>query len=242
LEKRFPGCSFQNEHKYLQALANFMFHNGYLTKKISFELGKSKAKAISPREVMPPEIIKAILESIDSMEHPSEEAEIRRQVLIRCGKSMGMREGEISKLKTKNVFEKDGTWFAKLEDTKTDEDRTIAVASDVLPWLLKAREAALKRKSKYIFINSRRPLMPVPVQTLDKDWHAVFAKAKAFDYVFHEFKHTAITNAVNAGFSVAHISKYYGTSAQVLIDTYFHITEFDTAEIAEVMNKAKRST
>lgn len=235
-ELKNPGCSFQNEHKYLQALFNFMYSNGFLERKVMLPLAKNKAKPIEAREIITDEECRAILHALNTMNHPSESAEIRRQVLIRCGLYMGMRISEVAKMLRKNIYFRDEVWWLKLEDTKTDEPRTIAISDEALPWILKAQERGTEA---YVFPNARNPTKPIPEQTLDKDWHVIFLKAGVTNTVFHEFKHTFTSRAIRAGHSLAHISQYVGTSVQVLVETYIHTKPEDTINLKKVMEFIK---
>ena len=221
-EKKYPNCSLQVEHKYLVALVNFMHESGIITKKPIIELGKEKSKPRGERQKFTDKQLKAILEA-------SEGRFIRPALLINLGVFAGMRISEIAKLQAKNIIVKSNKCFLKLEDTKTDKNRTVQVNAQCSDCLRLALEEAT---GKWLFSNARRLDQHIPLQTLDTDWREVFRAAGIpRGRVFHELRHTAISHAVQK-YELAKVSLYFGVSIKTLMQTYVHLDEFEIGEVS----------
>lgn len=220
-EHKYPNCSLQNEHKYLTALANFMHETGLVAKKPKLILGKEKSKARGERSKLTDKQIKSLFVA-------TEICLIRTALLINLGIFAGMRISEIAKLQTKNIIFKSGKCFLKLEDTKTDKNRTVQVNAHCALILKEALEVA---DGRWLLLNGRDSSKHIPLQTLDTDWRKLFESVGLRGRVFHELRHTAISAAVQK-YDLAKVSLYYGVSLKTLMATYVHLDEFEIGEVS----------
>jgi integrase len=226
MESTFPGCSLQNEHKYITALARYCVRKGYLEAKNwhEFELSKTKEKPINPRRALENSELKSLIAAADD----EEVTDWRGRLLVYCGVFHGMRISEIPGMMVQNLFEQNGVWYLKIENTKTDEPRTIAVNKRVLPLL---QQAAKNAQGRWIVPMVRNPNEPINVQTIEERWRDVRDEADV-DAYFHELRHTAITEAVKKH-ELIRVSLYFGVSVKTLLDTYVHLKPNDYAHVAE---------
>jgi integrase len=145
----------------------------------------------------------------------------------------GMRISEVVWLEVKNFYQKDGIWWLHIAKSKTGP-RTIKVA-DVL--VEKFRKAKADAESPWFFPKKRNPMEVQAVQLLERGWDQVRTTAEV-DCVYHELRHTAISNAVRSGVNPGIVSRYYGVSLDEIDKTYLKLSAEDTTACADFLHSA----
>jgi len=142
-----------------------------------------------------------------------------------------MRIEEVTRLEQKNFRQVDGVWYLHIAKSKTGP-RTIKVCDRLTPLFKHIRSIA---PHKFFFPRTRGETSGCSsTQLWDRHWRMV-RDGCGFDYVFHELRHTAISNAVAADVNPGKVSRYYGVSLAEIDRTYLKLNEGQTSECADVL-------
>lgn len=222
MNKKHGRPSLQPEFKTLNMVAHDMYLRGDAPKPPAIDIGKGNSKSLDPGRKIP----ELHLSTIWSLNKP----EIL-QLFIGNGIFHGMRIEEVTCLEQANFYQ-DGNWYLKITKSKTGP-RTIKVADILVPLFQRIKAQAPHR---YFFPRTRGDKTGCSsTQLWDRLWREAVREPLGLDYVFHELRHTAISNAVAAKCNVGHVSRYFGVSLKVIDEVYLKLTEGETGECADVL-------
>ncbi len=139
----------------------------------------------------------------------------------------GMRKQEILKLKRDRVDLKEDFIRLRPEDTKTREGRNIpldpAVRSALRMCLLKG-----SREHDYVFSSNGKP-----IGNIRKAFASACKKARIKDFLFHDFRHTWITNKRREGHDYFKIMAASGHRTMEVFKRYNTISEADLRTLVQ---------
>lgn len=152
-------------------------------------------------------------------------------LFILMASTMGMRRGEIFRLRTDRVDLDNRLIRLKKEDTKIRKARTFAISQACWPYIEKRARAG----SKWIFPSGDDKTRP-----LHKDgFYTAWDNLKRICEITgrpHDLRHTFLTKAFKApGANAAQICAYAGLSLEEAERTYLHLTEEDSRAVGELV-------
>lgn len=139
----------------------------------------------------------------------------------------GMRKQEILKLRSDRVDLKSGFIRLKIEDTKTREGRSIPLDKS----LIQALRTVMLKGSKdhdYVFTRNGKP-----IKDIRKAFISACTKAKIEGFIFHDFRHTWITNKRREGHDYFKIMAASGHRAMEVFKRYNTVDESDLRTLVE---------
>ena len=139
----------------------------------------------------------------------------------------GMRKQEILKLKRDRVDLKAGFIRLKAEDTKTREGRAIPLDKSLIQTL---RTVMLKRSKNHDYVFSRNGK---PIGDCRKAFLSACKEANIEGFVFHDFRHTWITNKRREGHDYFKIMVASGHRTIEVFKRYNKIDETDLRSLVE---------
>jgi len=139
----------------------------------------------------------------------------------------GMRKQEILKLKRDRVDLKTGFIRLKPEDTKTREGRNIPLDKNLIQTL---RTVMLKgsKDHNYVFTRNGKPIADIR-----KAFISACTEAKIEGFVFHDFRHTWITNKRREGHDYFKIMAASGHRTMEVFKRYNTVDESDLRTLVE---------
>lgn len=145
--------------------------------------------------------------------------------------TMGMRRGEIFRLRVDRVDLEKGLIRLRREDVKTRQARAFSISSATLPLLMKRTQSG----SPWVFPNRDDKSKP-----LHKDgFYTAWDNLKTICGItgrFHDIRHTFLTKAFNApGANAAQICAYAGVSLETAERVYLHLTEEHSRRVGELV-------
>lgn len=161
--------------------------------------------------------------------------------ILECAYYTAMRKGEILGLTWDKVDLHAGFIRLSQSDTKTSQRRDIPIGRE-LAATLKALFAAFasRRRDQNVISISRSDHVFThngkPVKSINRVFAKVCQKAGITDCVFHDFRHTAITNFRRAGVNDLTIMKITGHKTYAVYKRYNTIDDTDLTDAANKMN------
>lgn len=221
--ERHGKCSMKPEFKYIVRLGTYLYETGVLNRAPLLDLGKGHKGNINKRRKLEDSELKALIEAAQT--YPKQ-----TQLFIGNGLRHGMRFSEVLFLEQKNFYKRDGVYYLKIEKSKTGP-RVIKVSEALVETFLSCKSEIAGPYFFSMLSESERVAAP---QVWDGKWDQVRKKALV-DAVFHELRHTAISNAIAKGVNPGKVSRFFGVSLNEIDRTYLKLSEKDTAECADVL-------
>lgn len=155
------------------------------------------------------------------------------QLAILMGVTMGMRRGEIFKLRSDRVDIKKKMIRLKAEDTKIRKARAFALSPSTETLIL-----ARAKAGEWVFPSKTGQTTHLHVDGYMTAWRNLKAKT-AITGRFHFLRHTFLTKAFRAeGSNAALICFYAGLSLEVAQQVYLHFDDDDTKQVAGLVHYA----
>lgn len=171
-----------------------------------------KEKESNPRDrVLTENEFKSLYEAAESYIKP----------ILKVAYGTGMRKQEILKLKRDRVDLKAGFIRLRPEDTKTREGRNIPLDKDLIQTL---RTVILKGSKDHGYVFTRNG---IPIGDIRKAFNSACKKAKIDGFVFHDFRHTWITNKRREGHDYFKIMAASGHRTMEVFKRYNTVDETD---------------
>ncbi len=137
----------------------------------------------------------------------------------------GLRRGEVLGLTWDRVDMREGC--IRLEDTKTDEPRTIYLPPEALT-ALRAARARRRLDCKQVFLGKNN----TPISDFRSAWATACNKAGVAGRLPHDFRRTAVRNMVRAGVPEAVAMKVSGHRTRSVFERYNIVSDRDLKEAA----------
>jgi integrase len=143
---------------------------------------------------------------------------------------MGLRRGEVLRLRWDQIDLRDALIRLAAADTKTRRARAVPI-----PKILMAEFSCRRQRAacQWVFWN---PTLTGPVTTNARAWR----RAKALAGVscrFQDLRHACATTIVRRGGQPAHGARYLGHSPSMFVNRYVHPNEKDVRQIARLMSR-----
>lgn len=142
----------------------------------------------------------------------------------------GMRRGEILGLTWDKVDLKAGFVRLKADDTKTRESRIIPLSPELVA-LFKDLQKTRALYVPQVFLRDGQPML-----SMKGAFRAACKAAEITDFVFHDLRHTAITNMRRAGVDPLTIMQISGHKTMVCFSRYNSFRESDLRAAVEKSN------
>ena len=153
----------------------------------------------------------------------------RDVAFLACGFLGTMRISEAGALRWRDIdFDLNEIEVRATQELKTKKSARVVQAPPRLMQAL-ARWKMRAPSGAYVFGTER----PVPTQTAQQWARKALNAAGQWDLTFHSGRHSAITNALNAGISVPEVVEQAGVSAETLLSTYAHVIQKTRSRIAK---------
>ena len=136
----------------------------------------------------------------------------------------GMRRGEVLGLTWDRVDMREG--FIRLEDTKTDEPRTIYLPAEALEAVRAAHR--LRRLDCTVVLGKHG----TPIRDFRRAWSTACENAGVSGRLPHDFRRTGVRNMIRAGVPEAVAMKVSGHRTRSVFDRYNIVSDRDLREAA----------
>ena len=165
---------------------------------------------------------------ISSVEFASimEAAPLHLKPILMMGYHTGMREGEILKLTWSKVDMKKRIIRLEAADTKDREKRSIPISSELYSTIKDIPKAV---HDNHVFLFRGKPIADIRtgLRLACKNAGVVYGRFQKNGFVFHDLRHTFVTNMRKAGVSESVIMKITGHSTRQMFDRYNAVDEAD---------------
>jgi len=159
--------------------------------------------------------------------HADEDLRLQLQMAL----TMGMRKGEILTLEWAQIDWKKQTILLPAHKTKIRKARKFRASAECFE---KLKERHRRSSSIWVFPSPVDPSKCVGASGNKTSWTNCRALAKVSGR-FHDTRHTFLTNAFKSSTNPALICTYAGLSLEEASRTYLHLSEDDTALVAELV-------
>lgn len=220
-KKKRLGSTLFNERKYTLGALQYAYDHGYLDKIppiATVEGVKHKMRVFTDSE------IQKLLAACGT------DRELVLNILF--GFFMGLRHGEIAKLRVEDFDLADNT--VHVRGTKTDRsDRVIALNSALID-SLKEQLAEVSPRSKFLFPQVNNNGQHKDQRVFDRAWQAL-KRDTGIEGRFHDLRHSCANRLKQSQVPVAVAAAYLGMSIRIYDQTYGKLGKDDTRPAAEVV-------
>lgn len=141
--------------------------------------------------------------------------------------STGMRQGELLRLRWKDIDFEDG--YAVIHQSKNDDRRAVPIPPPALTVLAALKKRA-PRASPLVFAGPRgKALFP------KKPWLNALETASIQNFTFHDCRHTAASYLAMSGATLAEIAEILGHKTLQMVRRYAHLSERHTSAVSNRM-------
>ncbi|MCK4503243.1 MAG: site-specific integrase [Desulfuromonadales bacterium] len=151
-------------------------------------------------------------------------------VIVVLAITTGMRQGEILKLKWKDVDLVRSC--AVLHETKNGERRTVPIPQFAAQFLIELSKVR-RIDTPLVFPGKKDPKKPIDIRNM---WDDAVEKAKLEDFRFHDLRHTAASYLAMNGATLAEIAEVLGHKTLQMVKRYAHLSDAHTAGVVERMS------
>ena len=138
----------------------------------------------------------------------------------------GMRQGEILSLRWDEIdFE---NHWVYLKRTKNDSPRTVPLSSEIL---------AILNDSKHKLLNLVFPSPNNPEKSIDirKSWVTALKRAKIYNFLFHDLRHTTASYLAMEGYGYGQIAEILGHKSLQMTKRYAHLSHESKRSMLKTM-------
>jgi integrase len=151
------------------------------------------------------------------------------KIVFVFGHHLGMRKGELLKIRKDQVDRRAKLIWLEEKQTKNRNPRTAPIYGDMEPFL----EMQPENDSPFLFTW----LDGSPIKTFRDSWKQACRRAGVPELLFHDLRRTAVRNMRRAGIDTQHIKRIIGHKSDSMFERYNIIDEDD---IREAGRKAER--
>lgn len=219
-KRKRPGLQLINVFKYLGNIFSIMVERGDLPpmKKPKLEVPREEQKQHDRQKgrYITDEEIQEVIKHCDT----------RTKLIVEIAFCTGMRKMEIGALELFRLEKREGRFVIVLE---TDDTKTGLAREIPLPASLTAQtEAAIDKRSPYLFPMKTDPKRNISSQLIDKGWIEAKEEAGIKSRMrFHDIRHTAATNLAKDGINPVVAVTMLGMSFVTFQKRYLKLTAKD---------------